>query len=264
MFAHVYLIPIALLLGMPLAMEAGRRLKRARLAQAVSEPDTVDSGFGALDGVIYALFGLLLAFIFSGAATRFDHRRELIAQEANAIGTAYLRIDLLPQPSQDALRPLFRRYLASRIRTHQIADDLELAMAEYRRGLAMQEDAWRLAVAGAKETGNPAVLSLVLQAFNDMIDITTTRFASSLTHPPQVIFAMLVIVAFAASFLSGTAMATSPSRPWPHVLAFTLVISATVYVILDIEYPRRGLIRVDAADQVLIDLLESMREVTES
>jgi len=252
-------ITAGLLVGMPVAMEVGRRVRLAKLAKTSGELDLTDAGVGALDAAVYALFGLLLAFAFSGAATRFDERRELIAMETNAIGTAYLRLDLLPAETQTALRPLFRRYLESRIATFRSMERPETMLTEYRRSLDLQNEIWRLALAGARETGSPAVLSLVLPALNEMIDITTTRLAATRTHPPPIIYAMLLIVAFAASFLSGMAMAKSPTRPWPHIVAFTLVISATVFVILDIEHPRRGFIRVDDADQVLVDLLDGMR-----
>jgi hypothetical protein len=77
-------------------------------------------------------------------------------------------------------------------------------------------------------------------------------------HPPMVIFAMLFGLALAASLLAGYSMTGSRVRSWFHMLGFALVMAVAVYVILDIEYPRLGLIRVDAFDQAMIDLRESM------
>jgi hypothetical protein len=250
-----YLITAVLLIAMPLAMEVGRRVRLARLR---NHPDADDHGTGPLDAAVYALFGLLLAFIFSGAAGRFDERRELIAAETNAIGTAYLRVDLLPETTQAILRPLFREYVDSRLAMHNLIGDPDAAWAEHLNKIELQNRIWRIAIEGAKATGSPAVLSLITPALNEMIDITTTRLAAIRTHPPTIVYAMLVIVAVASSFLSGMAMARSPTRPWPHILAFTLVICATTYVILDIEVPRLGFIRVDAADALLIELRDSM------
>lgn len=249
------LIALLLIVGMPLFMEFGRRVRRAQAAS-----HDADFGVGALDAAVYALFGLLLAFVFSGAASRFEHRRDLIAEETNAIGTAYLRLDLLPQGSQDVLRPVFRRYVEARLATHWMVDrDEDKAWAEYQKSVALQNEIWRLALEGARESGSPAVLTLTLSAINEMIDITTTRLAAMRNHPPPVIYGMLVIVALASSFLSGMAMAKSPLRPWPHILAFTLVISATVFVILDIEHPRRGFVKIGISDQVMMELLDSMK-----
>lgn len=251
-----YYLTLALLIGMPCAMEIGRRVALARGEDLAKESEP---GVSALDASIYGLFGLLLAFIFSGAATRFDHRRELIVEEANAIGTAYLRVDLLPADSQVSLRPLFRQYVESRLATYRDIRSLESAMEDYRHSQELQLQIWRQAVAGAQRTANPAVYSLVLGALNEMIDITTTRLAASRFHPPQVVYLMLLALGLASSFVAGTAMARSRTRQWSHILVFTLVISSAVYVILDIEFPRLGLIKVEAADQLLVELLDSMR-----
>jgi hypothetical protein len=251
-----YLVTAMLLVGMPIAMEIGRRV---RLAHGHAEFAAAEAGTGPLDAAVYALFGLLLAFIFSGAAGRFDERRDLIAHETNAIGTAYLRLDLLPEANQARLRPLFREYVESRLETYRAMRDPEAAWAEHLRDLELQQQIWTLATAAARETGNPSVMSLVVTALNEMIDVTTLRLAATRKHPPMIVFAMLVVVALAASFLSGMAMAKSPARPWPHILAFTLVISATAYVILDMELPRQGFIRVDGADALLEELLDDMQ-----
>jgi hypothetical protein len=250
-----FVITGILFFGMPLAMEIGRRI---RVAQAGGSRDRVEAGTGPLDAAVYALFGLLLAFIFSGAASRFDQRRDLITAETNAIGTAWLRIDLLPAATQVSLRPLFREYLESRLQAHRLLREPSAAWAEHLHNLQLQERIWSAAIAGAQETGSPAVISLVVAALNEMIDISTSRFAATRTHPPKIVYWMLILVALTASFLAGMAMAGSPRRPWPHILAFTLVICTTSYVILDIEVPRLGFIRVDSADLLLLELLDSM------
>jgi hypothetical protein len=89
----VLLTTLALFLGMLLLLETGRRLGVRRLA---SDPEGARAGTGTVEGAVFALLGLLVAFTFSGAASRFDQRRDLIVEETNDIGTAYLRLDLLP------------------------------------------------------------------------------------------------------------------------------------------------------------------------
>jgi hypothetical protein len=100
---------------------------------------------------------------------------------------------------------------------------------------------------------------LLLPALNHMIDITTTRAMALELHPPLIIFGMLFLVALASALLAGYSMAGGKDRKWLHVIGFALVIGITVYVILDIEFPRLGLIRVDAFDKALVDLLKSMK-----
>ena len=92
-----------------------------------------------------------------------------------------------------------------------------------------------------------------------MIDITTTRTMSTQTHPPAIIFALLFGLGLASALLAGYSMAGSKSRSWLHILGFATVMAVAVYVILDLEYPRLGLIRIDAFDQALVELRESMK-----
>jgi hypothetical protein len=91
-------------------------------------------------------------------------------------------------------------------------------------------------------------------AVNDMIDVTTTRTMSARIHPPVIVFLMLGALALCSSLLAGYAMGTGKTRSPFHRLAFALVVAATVYVIVDLEYPRFGLIRMDAADTLLEDM----------
>jgi len=182
-------VAAGLFLGMLALHEIGRRLGLRRIER---DPEGASAGAGVIDGAVFGLLGLLVAFTFSGAAARFDGRRHLVVEEANAIGTAWLRLDLLP-------------------------------------------------------------------ALNEMIDITTTRTMAARMHPPNVIFALLIGLGLVCALFAGIAVAGGKQRPWVHAVGFSAVIAITVYVILDLEYPRLGLIRVDAADRVMLELRESMQ-----
>jgi hypothetical protein len=238
---------------MLLLLEIGRRLGRRR-----REQDPEASLSGAVDAAVFALLGLLVAFTFAGAAARFDERRQLVTEEANAIGTAYLRIDVLPEGAQAPLRDLFRRYVDSRLETYRRLPDIEAAMKEWDRSVEIQERIWASAVAACHESGSSQAAMLLLPALNEMIDISTTRLMSTRIHPPTIVFIMLVAVSLVAALLAGYGMASSTERSWIHNLSFAAIIAATVFVILDLEYPRVGLIRVEAADEVLEDLRRGM------
>ena len=246
----------AMFLGMVAFLEIGRHIGRWRNAQ---DPAGADEGVSAVDGAVFALFGLLLAFTFSGAASRFEHRRALITQEANAIGTAYMRIDLLPAASQPEIRALFRQYVQSRIERYKEYADEEASRADYRRGVKLQNDIWKLAVAGVNTAASPPMAAQIFPALNDMIDITTVRLVATQTHPPKIIYYMLFGLSLVVSLLAGYGMSASKTRQWLHVIAFASAITATVYVIIDIEYPRSGLIRIDPVDQLLVDVLDGMK-----
>ena len=126
--------------------------------------------------------------------------------------------------------------------------------AQYRRAQGVVPPGVRLA--GLDLTG--ADSEHVGIALNQMFDITTTRAAARKAHPPTIIFVMLFLLALGCALLAGYGMAGGKTRSWIHMLAFGAVIAVTVYVILDIEYPRRGLIRIDSADEVLLELRQRM------
>jgi hypothetical protein len=249
------LFALGLLGGMLVVGEIGRHLgvrRRARLMEGGA------AGIGAVEAAVFALLGLLIAFTFQGAATRFDARRDLIVQEANNIGTAWLRIDILPAEAQPAMRELFRQYLDSRLETYRQISDPVAARAELARTTQIQNEIWKLAIASQKD-GVQGVGVILLPALNSMFDIVTTRTMATQTHPPLIVFIMLALLAFAAAFLAGHGMSGSKARSWIHSVGFALVLTVVVYVIMDMEFPRLGLVRVDSFDQVLVDLRQSMK-----
>jgi hypothetical protein len=246
-----------LFLGMLLCFEVGRRIGVARLAR---DPDGLATGSGPVEAAVFGLLGLLLAFTFSGAASRFDERRHLIGKEANVIGTAYLRIDLLPVDAQPEIRQLFRRYLDTRVEAYRNATDKAATEARLSEGAALQRDIWSKAVsASARPEARTQAAMLLLPALNDMIDITTTRAVAMQNHPPLVIFLLLAGLSLASSMLAGYVMSSTKGRSWFYMLLIAITISLTLYVILDLEYPRFGLIRIDSADQILLELRGQMR-----
>jgi hypothetical protein len=236
-------------------LEIGRRLG---LRRRQADPQA-GAGLSAVDGAIYGLLGLLIAFTFSGAAARFDGRRQLIVQETNAIGTAYLRLDLLPAPARDELREKFKTYVDSRLAFYSKLADRAAAKADLDRSNALQGEIWTAAVAACKETGSPAVMSLVLPSLNDMIDITTTRLAAMMTHPPAVIGGMLLVLLLFSSLFAGISLSEGRSRNVLHMAGYAVLMTLALYVIADLEYPRMGFVRVDAFDQILVDLRASMK-----
>jgi hypothetical protein len=250
------LVALGLFFGILILLEVGRRLGEHRLAD---DPEGARNGIGAVEGVIFGLVGLLIAFTFSGAANRFDERRALVVQEANAIGTAYLRLDLLPEGAQPALRDLFRRYLDARIETYRRLPDFAAAKATLQESIRVQNEIWSQALAAGKGEGaSPDAVKLLVPALNEMIDITTTRTTATAMHPPPVIYLMLVVLTLAASLMAGYGMAGAKKRSWTHMLGFAVVMSLAVYLIVDLEYPRLGLIRVQTFDRTLVDLRADM------
>jgi hypothetical protein len=208
----------------------------------------------AVEGAVFALFGLLLAFTFSGAVARYDAHRELVTEERNYIETAYLRLDLLPAQNQPQLRQLFRDYVNSRLHLYDEASAEIPATTEQLKREIWQESIADVAVPGAK----PDATRLLLPALNDMFDITATRLNAFNMHPPSVIFWLLFILSGGSAFLAGYGM-SAPTRSWFYTIAFALAVTLTVYATLEIEYPSQGLIRLTNTDQVLLNLRDSMK-----
>jgi hypothetical protein len=241
-----------LFLGMLLLFEAGRRVGVVRRKQ---DPEGVDKGSGPVEAAVFGLLGLLLAFTFSGAAARFEDRRHLITEEANAISTAYLRLDLLPADAQPGMRQLFSRYLGVRANIYRHAEDASATNARTAETAAIQEEVWSKAVSAAlRPDASTQAAIVLLPALNEMFDMTTTRAMAMQNHPPRVLFALLAALSLASALLAGYVMCGTVVRSWFYMLLFAGTMSVTFFVILDLEYPRFGLIRIDEADQVFIDL----------
>src|SRR5512134_2321727 len=144
------LLAVGLFLSMLILSDVGRRIGMRRLAQ---DPEGAEVGVGVVDGAIFALLGLLIAFTFSGAASRFDTRRQLIVEETNDIGTAYLRLDLLPADAQAALRESFRRYVEARLEYYRSLPDNVVAEQARAKATKLHEEIWRQAVAASHAQG---------------------------------------------------------------------------------------------------------------
>src|SRR4051812_143647 len=213
-----------------LAMEIGRRFGERDQKQ---HPDDPASETGSVEAAVFGLLGLLVAFTFSGAGSRFDARRQLIVEEPNTIGTAYLRVDLLPAQVQPSLRDKFRQYVDARLETYRKIPDLAAVAAERRRAETLQREIWAQAVAACNAINSPAVTTLVLGSINQMIDTSTTRNEGAQMHPPAVIYVMLVVLLLACSVLAGSAMSGDKVRNWVHILSFTITLSLALILILD-------------------------------
>ena len=241
-----------LFVGMLMLTEMGRRLGIKRRSK---ESESERGSLGTIEGAVFAVFGLVLAFTFSGAASRFNEKRAMIAEEANSIETAYLRLNLVAESAQPELRELFRRYVESRIETYRLLPNLDAATREMAESKRLQKQIWAKSISatGLRDSHVDAG-KLLLPALNNMIDIMTTRTMALQTHPPTIIFMLLFTLGLLCSLLAGYRMATGQHRSWLHILSFALITVVLIYVILNVEYPRAGLIRLQAFDQALIDV----------
>jgi hypothetical protein len=200
---------------MLLVQEWGRRLgERHRDRDSGSEK----SSPGATEGAVFALLGLFLAFTFSGAGARFDTRRQLVAQEANAIGSAWQLISILPENRQAEMRQLMREYLDARLQTSRLYSDRKAQRAANQKTTELQQRLWSTATAAAKESGQVPQFTLVLPALGNMFDLAASRMAVTRLHPPPVLYITLVFLALVSAVFVGYGMAGKKVRSLAHTL----------------------------------------------
>lgn len=230
--------------AMLLLLALGRSLRQSERSAASSS---------SVESAVFALFGLLLAFTFSGSVSRYDAHRQLVLEESNDIGTAYLRLDLVAPSAQPQLRQLFREYTASRLHLY------DSVTPEVSPGtLELQRRIWQQGIAAASAPGaNPDATKLLVPALNNMIDITATRQNAFYMHPPVIVYLLLFGLSGIAALLAGYGMA-STARSWFYMVVLAVTVTATVYTTLEIETPRQGLIRLSGTDKTLEDLRNSM------
>jgi hypothetical protein len=242
--------------GLLVCLEVGYRFGRDRYGR---NGTLAYEGTGVLEGALFTLLGLLLGFSFAGATSRLDSRHELIVREANAIETAYSRLDLLPPAEQPALRHLFRDYLDVRVEAYEKFAEREASTREFERASEIQHRIWSQAVSASQADPTQDAGRLLLPALNEMADVATARAMALEFHLPAFIFYPLICLALLTALLAGYAMSKRQSRSWLHILLYSTTISITIYGIFDFDNPRYGLIRADAADQALLQLRDSIR-----
>ena len=247
---------VALFVGILLCLNVGFRWGRRRASR---DREDAHEGIGTIEAAIFALLGLLLGFSFAGATSRFDARQQLVVEEANAISTAYLRLDLLPQAEQPELRTLFRQYVESRLLAYKNIGDQEAIDRELTHGAQIQMQIWQAGLTAASHDMSREALRLLVPALNEMMDVTTARAVALHTYLPPLIFLLLVSVALLSGLLAGYAMARRKHRSGMHMFLYAGVVALTVYAVLDLDQPRSGLIRLTAADHSLEQLRESIR-----
>lgn len=248
-------VAVGLFLAMLVFLELGRRLgvRQARLLGPAAR-----TGVGVVDSAVYAVLALLLGFTFNGATARFDYRRDLIAQEVSTISTAWSRIDALPPEPQPGIRLGLQRYVDALLASYALPAGSPEGERERATAMRWQDKIWSRALAACLAENGEKARMLLLPALNEMFDVVERERLARRMHPPLVIYAMLVLAALAASLFAGYSMANGKTRNWLYIIGVAATISVVTYVIIELEHPRLGVVRVDAFDQALKELRATM------
>jgi hypothetical protein len=244
---------LGLFIALLAALELGRWVRRR-----MPDPEAYDSG--AADSVVFAILGLLIAFTFSSAASRFDERRNLITDQANALRVAWTRLELLPEADREPIRACMREWLKLVIELVPPDPDPDSAQFQERfdHAARLQQRAWRLALDSADRQSKPQYAALVLNPIDQWMDLSATRLAMNTRGLPSAVFVALIILSLAAAVLAGYSAARRPRRSPLHMIVFAGVVSMLLYLTVDLTQPRSGLIRIGRADNALRRLYANM------
>jgi hypothetical protein len=234
-----------------LALEGGYRLGRWRHARTSEEKD---APVGAMVGAVLGLLAFMLAFTFSMAAARFEARRQVVLEEANAIGTTYLRTRLLPEPQQGEAAKLLREYVDVRVRAIREGKIAE-AVA---RSEELHEQLWSQATAAAEKNPGSIMTGLFIKSLNEVIDLHAKRvLVGARSRIPITIWGGLFALAVGGMASMGYQAGLAATRRSPAMLFLVLAFAGVLFLIVDLDRGQEGFLMVSQA--AMTDLQRTMQ-----
>jgi hypothetical protein len=209
-----------------------------------------------IEASLLGLLALLLGFSFAMAGARFDLRKQLLLDETNAIGTARLRAGALHDERGYAIQHLLDEYIATRLRGYRARDDAALHAA-IDESVRLQREIWTRVSAITNDRPQSLPAALLMQSTNEVIDLHTKRVAAGRNHVPIVVLLMLLVVAVVTMGWLGASVGISERHGTMTTVVLSLLIALVVGVIVDLDEPRAGLIRVSPA--TLVELQRSLQ-----
>ena len=243
-------ITIVLFIGMLLMDFVGFKIRSYRNSKNITEYNT---GLGPIEGALLGLLSLLLAFTFNFSASRYDARRQTIISEANDIGTALLRTNLYPDSVRKLLKADFKQYVEARISYYEVGDDENKIQSASDKSALISQKIWNSVALLSQQPENVLRSQQMIPAVNSMIDITAVRDDKRIAYVPNSILYLLFILCLSSAFIIG--YGRKEKKPdWIMLCSFTLMITITVYLILDLDQGRSGIITMDTAHQKMLEL----------
>ena len=244
-------IAVALFIAIIFCNEIGFRMGRFVQSHTDSE---VRALTGSIQASILGLLALLLGFTFSMSMQRYDNRSMALIDEANAIGTAVLRIQLLPEEYKDKASKLFQEYVNLRVAIGKLDLTKLEERSSYNKKIAnLQSELWSLAISATNVDPRPVTTGAFVKSLNDVIDTQGKRNALLQMHVPEVVLILLFIVFISSGGIMGYSAGLSGKRIVAPIILVSLLITLIVFIIIDLDRPKRGLIQVN--QDVMTELL---------
>jgi hypothetical protein len=242
----IFLVFFALMLT---ATEIGFRLGRRSEANTPAQTKPL---VATVEAAMLGVLGLLLGFTMSMAVTRFEVRKQLVLDEANAIGNSCLRTELLPAPEGNEMASILREYINMRVQYGTTGNDPERLDSLRKQTVLLQDEFWKRAVAYQQKGPNPVAASLLLQSLNQSIDLESARRMALQNHVPESVIYVNGIVGMLAAVLVGYTFGLNGRRQIFSMCVLALAITLVLALIIDLDQPFSGLIRV--SQQPMIDV----------
>jgi hypothetical protein len=251
------LIAAILLILMAFAIEVGFRTGlKAKNKASKSAKEQVS----AIQSSLLGILALMLGFTFSIALERFNSRSEAVVDEANAIGTAYLRSDLLPDSIRGEVQKALREYLSLRVSAGTFSLDNNAERNELlNKATLAQDKLWLFAVQASKEAPNPATTGLFVQSLNQMIDSFGLHIAELKRHVPELVLMLLYGSFIVTGCIIGFSAGIGGYRPAFASYIMVSLVALLMFMVVDLDRPRRGLIRIN--QESLIELNSAINKV---
>jgi hypothetical protein len=245
----IQLVFLALMLAIT---EVGFRLGRKVEA---STPSDTKSQISTIEAAVLGVLALLLGFTMSMAVSRFEVRKQLVLDEANAINTSLLRAQLLPAPQGPEIASLLRQYITVRVEYGTKGNDLALESMRT-QAAHLQKEFWTRAVTYAQQDPNEVKAGALLYWLNEAINLEAARWAALQNHVPESVIYVNAVVGLLSVFLVGYTFGLNGRRNVLSMCVLALSITLVLGVIIDLDRPRSGFIR--ASQQPMIDLLHDL------
>ncbi len=238
-----------MLVALEIGFRVGLRKREAWRDEDVSMSNVVVTSF-------LATFGLILAFTYAFTVSRADLRKRVIIDEANAIGTAFLRAGLVPNPESAELKKALLEYARTRVMTSETLSSRAQFKETVRRTSEAEAKLWPITERIVKSSRPGPIEASLVAAINEVLDMHTTRLATGFDRLPQVILLMLLLISAVSLFIAGFNAGLSGLFSRWRMTALAFVFALVIFIIIDFDYPQQGFIRIN--QQALLSTIADM------